>query len=126
MLTIGFEKIMMKDDESFDYFCAKLNNIVNPSFNLGEQIPEAKIGRKVRRSLSEKLKSKATSIEESKDLDAIKIEELVVSHRTFELNIPHSRKGKFIALNTVRKSINYASDDEKLKDDDIAFIARKF
>ena len=35
-LTSQFESIRMSDDESFDEFYAKLNNIVNSAYNLGE------------------------------------------------------------------------------------------
>ena len=35
-LTSRFENIRMEDDESFDEFYAKLNNIVNSTFNLGD------------------------------------------------------------------------------------------
>ena len=41
----------MEEDESFDELYAKLKDIVNSAFNLGETIPEPKIVRKVRRSL---------------------------------------------------------------------------
>ena len=50
-LTTSFEEIKMKEDESFDEFYAKLNDIVNSDFNLGETILEPKILRKVFRSL---------------------------------------------------------------------------
>lgn len=36
MLTIKFEEIRMKDNESFDELYANLNDIVNSSFNLSE------------------------------------------------------------------------------------------
>ena len=35
-LTSKFESIRMSDDESFDELYAKLNNIVNSAYNLGE------------------------------------------------------------------------------------------
>ena len=35
-LTSKFESIRMSDDESFDEFYTKLNDIVNSAFNLGE------------------------------------------------------------------------------------------
>ena len=35
-LTSKFESIRMSDDESFDEFYAKLNDIVNSDYNLGE------------------------------------------------------------------------------------------
>ena len=37
----------MEEDESFDEFYAKLKDIVNSAFNLGETIPKPKIIRKV-------------------------------------------------------------------------------
>ena len=76
-LTTSFEEIKMEDDESFDEFYAKLKDIVNSAFNLGETIPEPKIVRKVLRSLLERFHAKITSIEESKDIDKIPLTELV-------------------------------------------------
>ena len=49
-LTTSFEKIKIEEDESFDEFYAKLKDIANSAFNLGEIIPEPKIVRKVLRS----------------------------------------------------------------------------
>ena len=76
-LTTSFEEIQMEDDESFDEFYAKLKNIVNSAFNLGETIPEPKIVRKVLRSLPERFHAKIMAIEESKDVDKIPLTELV-------------------------------------------------
>ena len=70
-LTTSFEEIKMEEDESFDEFNAKLKDIVNSAFNLGETIPEPKIVRKVLRSLPERFHAKITAIEESKDIDKI-------------------------------------------------------
>ena len=41
----------MEEDESFDVLYAKLKDIVNSVFNLGETIPEPKIVRNVLRYL---------------------------------------------------------------------------
>ena len=68
-VTMSFEEIKMQEDESFDEFYAKLKDIVNSTFNLGETIPEPKIVRKVLRSLPERFHAKITVIEESKDID---------------------------------------------------------
>ena len=78
-LTTSFEEIKMEEDESFDEFYAKLKDIVNLAFNLGETIPEPKIVRKVLRSLPERFHAKITAIEESKDIDKIPLTELVGS-----------------------------------------------
>ena len=70
-LTTGFEEIKMEEDESFNEFYAKPNDIVNSAFNLGETIPEPKIFRKVLRYLLERFHAKITTIEESEDIDQI-------------------------------------------------------
>ena len=76
-LTTSFEEINMEEDESFDESYAKLKDIVNSVFNLGETIPEPKIVRKVLRSLLERFHAKIMAIEESKDIDKISLTELV-------------------------------------------------
>jgi hypothetical protein len=43
MLTYRFEETTIKEDENFDDFYAKLNDIVNSSFNLGKRILEHRI-----------------------------------------------------------------------------------
>ena len=69
----------MSDDESFDEFYAKLNDIVNSAFNLGEVYNQPKIVRKILRSLTEDFRLKVTAITESKDVDYILVDELVGS-----------------------------------------------
>ena len=65
---MSFEDIKMEEDELFDEFYAKLNDIMNSAFNLGETIPEPKIVKKVLRSLLERFHAEITAIEESKDI----------------------------------------------------------
>ena len=48
-LTSKFESIRMSDDESFDEFYTKLNDIVNSAFNLGEIYDQPEIVRKILR-----------------------------------------------------------------------------
>ena len=67
----------MEDDESFNEFYAKLKDIMNSAFNLGETIPKPKIVRKVLRSLPERFQAKITAIVESKDIDKIPLTKLV-------------------------------------------------
>ena len=76
-LTTSFEEIKIEEDKSFDEIYAKLKDIVNSAFNLGETIPEPKIVRKVLRSLPKRFHAKITTIEESKDIDKIPLIELV-------------------------------------------------
>ena len=78
-LTTRFESIRMSNDEFFDEFYAKLNDIVNSAYNLGEIYDQPKIVRKILRSLTEDFKPKVTAITESKDVDSIPVDELVGS-----------------------------------------------
>ena len=43
----------MSDDECFDEFYAKLNDIINSAYNLGEIYDQLKIVMKILRSLTE-------------------------------------------------------------------------
>ena len=106
-LTTSFEEIKMEEDESFDEFYAKLKDIVNSAFNLGETIPEPKIVRKVLRSLSERFHAKITAIEESKDIDKIPLTKLVGNLQTYELGLTRigkssKSKSKSMALKAKR------------------------
>lgn len=101
MLTTKFDEIEMNEDETFDEFYTQLNDIVNSSFNLGEKVTENRIVRKVMRFLPERFIPKVTAIKETKDLDTIKIEELVGSFQTYELVLPQPKKNT-LALKIVR------------------------
>ena len=127
MLTSRFETIRMKDHKNFGEFHAKLMDIVNSDFNLGESIPNSKVVRKILRSLLEKFRAKVTAIEESKDVDSLKVDELVGSLQTFEMTLGSLKKSKGIALNAIKeKSLGSKGEgDEKMSDGEIARFARK-
>ena len=108
----------MEEDESFDEFYAKLKDIVNSAFNLGETIPKSKIVRKVLRSLLERFHAKITAIEESNDIDKIPLTELVGNLQTYEIGLSRigkSGKGKSMALKAKNSDTNESSDDEDSK-----------
>ena len=74
----------MEEDELFDMFYAKLKDIVNSTFNLGETIPKPKIVRNVLKSLLKRFHAMITAIEDSKDIDKIPLIELVSNLQTYE------------------------------------------
>ena len=47
MLTTRFEELKISEDESFDSFYSKLNEVVIGKFNFGEKTEDSKIVRKV-------------------------------------------------------------------------------
>ena len=126
-LTTSFEKIKMEEDESFDEFYAKLKDIVNSNFNLGETIPEPKVVRKVLKSLLERFHAKTTAIEESKDIDSIPLTKLVGNLQAYELGLTRigkESKSKNMALKAKSNETIESSDDEdsKMK----SYITRQF
>ena len=115
-LTTSFEEIKMKEDESFDEFYAKVKDIVNLAFNLGETILEPKIVRKVLRSQLERFLAKITVIEESKDIEKILLTELVGNMQTYELGL--TRIGKLIKSKRMALKAKSSDTDESLDNED--------
>ena len=117
-LTTSFKEIKMKEDESFDEFYAKLKDIVNSAFNLGETIHKPKIVRKMLKSLPERFHAKITAIKESKDIEKIPLTELVSNLQTYELGLSRigkSGKCKSMALKAKSSDTDESSDDKDSK-----------
>ena len=106
MLTTRFKELKMRDDEAFDSFYGKLNEIVIAKLNLREKIEDSKMVRKILRSLPESFRAKVTAIEKSKDLDEIKIQELIGSLQTYELGLPFHKSSKYLALKTITERMD--------------------
>ena len=127
MPTTRFEELRMSEDESFDSFYSKLNEVVIGKFNLGEKTEDSKVERKILRSLPESFRVKVTVIEESKDLDEIKVQELIGSLQTYELSLPNQRKSKSLALKTINEREEaHNSSDENVVEKDVAYLANNF
>ena len=125
MLTTKFEELRMGDDETFDSFYGKLNKIVIVKLNLGEKIEDAKVVRKILRSLPRSFQAKVTAIKESKDLDEIKIQELIGSLQTYELGLPSHKSSKSLALKTITERMDDSSKEDGVEKD-VAFLAKNF
>ena len=124
-LTTRFESIRMFDDECFDEFYVKLNDIVNSAYNLDEIYDQSKIVRKILRSLTEDFRPKVTVITESKDMDSIPVDELVVSLQSYELDLPETNKSKSMALKSIDDVDGNGFDDE-LSSTEIVHLAKNF
>ena len=117
----------MSEDKSFDSFYGKLNEVVIGKFNLGEKTEDSKIVRKILRSLPESFRAKITIIEESKDLDDIKVQELIGSLQTYELSLPLQSKSKSLTLKIINERVEtHDSSDEDVVDTDVAYLIKNF
>ena len=115
----------MSNDESFDEFYAKLNDIVNFAYNLWEIYDQCKIVRKILKFLTEDFRPKMAVITESKNVDSFPTDELIGSLQSYELDVPKTNKSKSMALKSVDDVDNNGFNDE-LSSIEIAYLAKNF
>ena len=98
MLTSRFEDLKMIEHETISDFYSKLCDIANESFALEEKYLDTKLVKKTLRSLPERFAYKVIAIEEARDVSTMKLDELMGSLHTFELNLKQNKKEKSISL----------------------------
>ncbi|KAK2378305.1 putative mitochondrial protein [Trifolium repens] len=100
LLTTKFESLKMKEDESVHEFYMNILDIANSFDVLGEKMSDAKLVRKILRSLPKRFDMKVTAIEEAHDINTMKVDELIGSLETFEsaINERSDKKSKSIAF----------------------------
>jgi hypothetical protein len=120
-------QIKMLEEETFGEFYSKMSDLRNSMVSLGKPISDVKLIRKIRRYLPEHFRIKVTNIEESKDLEEMKIEELVGSLQTYELSLPPVKKLKTIALKASKKKVEASfEDDSEDEEKVVAMLAKNF
>jgi hypothetical protein len=68
-----------------------------------------------------------TTIEESKDLEEMKIEEMVGSLQTYKLSLPPVKKLKTIALKASKKKVEASSEDDSEEEEKaVAMLTKNF
>jgi len=127
MLISKFEEIKMLEEETFREFYSKMSDLRNSMVSLGKPILDVKLIRKILRSFPERFRIKVTTIEENKDLEEMKIEELVGSLQTYELSVPPVKKLKTIALKASKKKVEALSEDDSEDEEKaMAMLAKNF
>ncbi|GKV49445.1 hypothetical protein SLEP1_g56196 [Rubroshorea leprosula] len=74
-------------EESIQDMYTRLNDIVTNLKALGKVYPSQEVVRKVLRSLPKNWEAKKTAIEESKDLNTLKLEDLIGKLMTYEIEV---------------------------------------
>jgi RNA-binding protein YhbY len=127
MLICRFEEIKMMEDETFGEFYSKMSDLRNSMVSLGKTDLDVKLICKILRSLLEHFRIKVTTFEESKELEEMKIEELVGSLQTSELSLPPVKKVKTIALKASKKKVKGSSKDGSENEEEaVAMLAKNF
>ncbi|XP_048423891.1 uncharacterized protein LOC125469879 [Pyrus x bretschneideri] len=79
-----FEYMRMTDSENLDDYLGRFFGIENNLKSLGEDVTEQRIVQKLLMSLSRRYKSIVSIIEETRDLDAIRVEEVIASVKVYD------------------------------------------
>jgi hypothetical protein len=96
MLISRFEEIKMLEDKTLREFYTKMSDLGNSMVSLGKTVSDGE-------SLPKCFRIKVITIEESKDLEEVKIEELMGSLQTFELSLPPARRSRLLPSRHPRK-----------------------
>ncbi|CAM8968333.1 unnamed protein product [Rhodiola kirilowii] len=86
IVTTKFEEMKMKDSETISEFNARVLDLSNKAAALGKAIDEERMASKVLRALPPRFAMKVTAIEEMHDITKVKLDELMESLRTYEMN----------------------------------------
>jgi hypothetical protein len=127
MLISRFEEIKMMEDETFGEFYSKMSDLRNSMVSLGKTVSDVKLIRKIPKSLLDHFRINVTTIEENKDLEEMKTEELVGSLQTYELSLPLVKKVKTIALKASKTKVKVSSEDDSENEEEaVTMLAKNF
>ena len=126
-LKTMYENVRMDESESFDEFYAKLRDIVNSRFALGDKLDDVEVVGKVLRSLNSKFHTKVVAIEEAHNIETIRLDELVGNLQTFESNLPSpQKKMKGIAFTSSHDQEEDSDNDDEMDPETMALLVKKF
>ena len=134
MLVFEYEAFKMKPDETIFEMFSRLTVLTNGLKSLGKSYTEYEIVRKNLRSLTSSWHTKATIIEDSRNLSSTTVDELIGSLMTYELNLKRTDepeiKKKSLALraNLKNKEPNTESESSSSDEDtgEFAMFTRRF
>jgi RNase H-fold protein (predicted Holliday junction resolvase) len=93
-LRRDFEILQMKQSESITEYFAKVTSVANQMRSNGEIMPDTKVVEKVLRTLTERFTYVVVSIEESKDVSSMTVDELQSSLVVHEAKFKRLEKDK--------------------------------
>ena len=126
MLASKFEDLKMLEHETINDFNSKLCDIANEAFVLGEKYSDTKLVRKTLRSLPERFAYKVAAIEEARDVQNMRLDELMGSLQTFELNLKMNKKDKSIAFQANHHESSNEGNDSDDNDESLVLLTKNF
>ncbi|GAV59455.1 UBN2 domain-containing protein, partial [Cephalotus follicularis] len=135
-LNRDYELFKMQPNESIKNLYNRLLDIINALLGLGKVFGKYELVRKLLGCLNDECEPNVTIIEESKDLKAMEIEELIGSLMTYEVKSnkksipqeekkPQEERRRDLALKSNHKEEN-SSDEELEEEEDYVLFAKRF
>ncbi|GKV42140.1 hypothetical protein SLEP1_g49577 [Rubroshorea leprosula] len=116
-LIYMYELFKMKSEESIQDMYTRLNDIVTNLKALGKVYPPQEVVRKVLRSLPKSWEAKKMAIEESKDLNILKLEDLIGKLMTYEIEVQGDGGVEIIEKKKMDVAFKVSNQKEKSEDD---------
>ena len=117
LLIQDYELFRMQPEETISEMFARLTQLTNGLKALGKDYTNAELVRKVLRSLPPAWHTKATVIEDSKNLSVMSLDELIGSLMTYEINMKRNaeevKKKKPIALKATPATPSSTEDEDE-------------
>ncbi|GJU94476.1 zf-CCHC domain-containing protein [Tanacetum coccineum] len=133
LLLQQYEQFVISEDESIDSTFARFNTIITSLKALDEGYPSKNYVRKFLRALHPKWKAKVTTIEESKDLTSLSLDELIGNLKVHEMIIKKDSEivkakveRKTLALKAKKESSDEECSTSGSKDEEYAMAVRDF
>ncbi|GJS26465.1 zf-CCHC domain-containing protein [Tanacetum coccineum] len=133
LLVQQYEQFVISEDESIDSAFARFNTIITSLKALDEGYSSKNYVRKFLRALHPKWRAKVTTIEESKDLTSLSLDELIGNLKVHEMIIKKDSEivkakleRKSLALKAKKESSDEECSTSRNKDEEYAMAVRDF
>ncbi|CAM8931956.1 unnamed protein product [Rhodiola kirilowii] len=114
----------MKDSESIPEFNARVLDLSNEAAALGKPIDGERMASKVLRPLPPRFAMKVTAIEEMHDISKLKLDELMGSLRTYEMN--HEAETRHVKGITLKVEVSEDLPESGCTTKQLAMMAQNF
>nr|GEV08781.1 zinc finger, CCHC-type [Tanacetum cinerariifolium] len=133
LLVQQYEQFVISEDETIDSAFARFNTIITSLKALDEGYSSKNYVMKFLRALHPKWRAKVTTIEESKDLTSLSIDELIGNLKVYEMIIKKDSKivkakgeRKYISLKAKKESSDEECSTSKSVDEEYLMAVRDF
>nr|GEY74554.1 UBN2 domain-containing protein [Tanacetum cinerariifolium] len=120
-----YEQFIIPEEESIDNAFAKFNTIITSLKALDEGFSSKNYVRKFLRALHPKWRAKVTTIEESKNLTTLPLDELIGNLKVYE-EVIKKEQSRSLALKVKKEVSDEDSSSSNSEDEEYAMVVKEF